>query len=234
MLVYNLGRHQHGGSILQVLQIIIKYFDEFLKFGKTWRANLEKRLLYLSPLINTIISWLHPLKGFEIIFLLRDIANSGRINIVSKPKRLLSLSRVSLLRWLFKFISWCSLLYLYQTNLTKIILSHLILIRFSEGLADVHSCGRTVTDFFLRKYLEGIYLKSPETKTFIGFYFTLVLKIHTDQVDVWGFTRVWKTKFHSSIIGDTKTCSWIRDENIILFLSHCYLQFYINEQADVE
>lgn len=72
--------------------------------------------------------------------------------VVSKTKPFLSLSRASLLR----SISWCSLLYLYQTNLTAIILSHLILILFSEELPDVHSCGRT-TDFFLRKYnLEGI------------------------------------------------------------------------------
>ena len=87
------------------------------------------------------MSWLYPLNGFEIIFLLCDS------DIVSKTKPFLSLSRVSLLR----SISWCSLLYLYQTNLTTIILSHLILILFSEEFPDVHSCGRT-TDFFLRKY----------------------------------------------------------------------------------
>ena len=102
--------------------------------------------------------------------------------VVSKTKPFLSLSRASLLR----SISWCSLLYLYQTNLTAIILSHLILILFSEELPDVHSCGRT-TDFFLRKYnLEGIDKNVSNGR--LGFYKSV------------------KNKFHFSIIGDTKTC----------------------------
>ena len=50
-----------------------KYFDKYLKFGKTYRLKFGE-MSYWFISYNIIISWIYTLNGFRIIFLLRDSA----------------------------------------------------------------------------------------------------------------------------------------------------------------